>query len=58
MPEYVASLARRAGADQVEIKVQREDQSVPVRMGWGDELYLETRLTFTAVGRPGSVQNG
>ena len=44
--------ARRAGADQVEIKYQREDLVVPVQGRWGDELWLETILAFTAVGRP------
>ncbi|MFZ5918835.1 MAG: hydantoinase/oxoprolinase N-terminal domain-containing protein [Chloroflexota bacterium] len=53
--ERVVALARQAGAHQVELKFKRVDQNVPVRTGWGQELYLGSQLTFTAVGRPGSV---
>lgn len=49
---YAETLARRAGADQVETLVTREDQLVPVALGWGQEVYLGTELTCTAVGRP------
>lgn len=45
--------ARQAGADQVEIQVSREDRRAPVAGGWGREIFLETILLFTAVGRPG-----
>jgi N-methylhydantoinase A/oxoprolinase/acetone carboxylase beta subunit len=46
------SLARRAGADQVEMRMTRVDKNAPVKGEWGQKLYLGTRLTFTAVGRP------
>ena len=49
---YLAERARQAGADHVEVKVQREDQIVPIAPNWGGEIYLGTQLTFTAVGRP------
>ncbi|MFC2015933.1 hydantoinase/oxoprolinase N-terminal domain-containing protein [Chloroflexota bacterium] len=52
MQTWMETLARQAGADQVEVQMKRHDSSVQVRMGWGDELYLGTELTFTAVGRP------
>jgi len=44
--------ARRAGADQVEIQVLRQDRTGPVGGGWGRRIYLGTELVFTAVGRP------
>jgi N-methylhydantoinase A/oxoprolinase/acetone carboxylase beta subunit len=44
--------AHRAGADQVEVKITREDRYAPIRGGWGDEIFLETELVLTAVGRP------
>ena len=53
VPPQLEALARQAGADQVEVQTGRVDQSVPVQAGWGQEIYLGTRLTFTAVGRPG-----
>ena len=49
---YLETLARQAGATQMEIKMLRQDQTAPVRGGWGSEIFLETELTFTAVGRP------
>ena len=52
VPERLRALARQAGADQVEVKVERVDRRAPVRMGWGEEIYLGTDLMFTAVGRP------
>jgi N-methylhydantoinase A/oxoprolinase/acetone carboxylase beta subunit len=50
--EYLAERTRQAGADHVEVKVQREDQIAPIAANWGGEIYLGTQLTFTAVGRP------
>ncbi|MGD2143311.1 MAG: hydantoinase/oxoprolinase family protein [Anaerolineae bacterium] len=43
------TMARAAGADQIEVRVEREDKTAPVR---GDHIYLGTEVTFTAVGRP------
>lgn len=51
MPEVLA-LARKAGADDVQVRMTREDQYVPTPGGWADQIYLGTDLTFTAVGRP------
>ncbi len=50
--DYLAERTRQAGADHVEVKVQREDQIAPIAPNWGGEIYLGTQLTFTAVGRP------
>ena len=44
--------ARQAGAEQIEVKMIRSDNMLPVALGWGQSVYLGTDLTFTAVGRP------
>ncbi|NLF00126.1 MAG: hydantoinase/oxoprolinase family protein [Anaerolineales bacterium] len=49
---YAEALARQAGAGQVEVNITRTDREVPVALGWGQEIYLDTELTFTAMGRP------
>lgn len=54
MPDHLESLARQAGADHVQVKMVRQDDIVPVKQG--GKLYLGTKLTFTAVGRPGLAQ--
>jgi N-methylhydantoinase A/oxoprolinase/acetone carboxylase beta subunit len=51
LPE-VAALAHKAGADEVEVHMVREDHRVPVKGGWSEQIYLSTDLVFTAVGRP------
>lgn len=48
----VQALARRAGADQVEVQMIRVDRTAPVKGEWGQEIYLSTELLFTATGRP------
>jgi hypothetical protein len=45
--------ARQAGADQIELRLERTDRSSPVPYGGAQEIYVETVLDFTAVGRPG-----
>jgi N-methylhydantoinase A/oxoprolinase/acetone carboxylase beta subunit len=52
VPPHLRALAREAGATQVEVKMVRRDLSAPVRGGWAEEIFLESELTFTAVGRP------
>jgi N-methylhydantoinase A/oxoprolinase/acetone carboxylase beta subunit len=52
MEPWMETQARRAGAAQIEVQMTRKDNEVPVKMGWGDQLYLGTELTFAAVGRP------
>jgi len=46
------SLALAAGADDVRLDVQRRDHRAPVGDGWGDDLYIGTDVTVTAIGRP------
>ncbi len=48
----VSEAARRAGAQEITVTVERHDQSAPVAYGWGDEVYLQSLLTVTATGRP------
>jgi N-methylhydantoinase A/oxoprolinase/acetone carboxylase beta subunit len=50
MTRRAEAMAREAGAHHIEVRVEREDRTAPVR---GDRLYLGTEMTFTAVGRPG-----
>jgi N-methylhydantoinase A/oxoprolinase/acetone carboxylase beta subunit len=49
MRAQVERMAQQAGAHHIEVRVEREDKTAPVR---GDRLYLGTEMTFTAVGRP------
>jgi N-methylhydantoinase A/oxoprolinase/acetone carboxylase beta subunit len=55
MDSWITSQARQAGAAQVEVQMNRMDREVLVRSGWGDQIYLGTELTFTAVGRPSAA---
>ena len=57
VPDQLERLARQAGADQLEVRMERVDRNVPVGAGWEEEIYLGTRLTFTAVGRPRTAQS-
>jgi len=57
VPDRLRMLAREAGADHVELRTNRVDERAPVRASWGQEIYLGTRLTFTAVGRPRSARS-
>jgi hypothetical protein len=52
VPGHLGQLALHAGAEQVEIKLDRKDRTAPVKGGWGSEVLLNIELTFTAVGRP------
>lgn len=53
----VTAQARQAGADQIEVRMTRQDHYAPTRGSAGSEIYLGTELTFTAVGRP-SIRPG
>jgi len=44
--------ALRAGADDIQIHVERQDHSAPVSSEWGEEVYLHTEMEITAIGRP------
>jgi N-methylhydantoinase A/oxoprolinase/acetone carboxylase beta subunit len=52
MPPQLETLARHAGADQVELSETCENITAPIGADYGQEVYLETRLIFTAAGRP------
>jgi hypothetical protein len=52
MYPWVESMALQAGAEHVEVQMDRQDSDVLVQTGWGDRIYLGTELIFTAVGRP------
>jgi hypothetical protein len=53
MPIQLEALAQQVGADRVQVHMTRVDHVAPVKAGWGQTVYLDTELTFTAVGRPG-----
>ena len=44
--------ARLAGAQDIRLQVDRQDRSAPVAEEWGDQLFLESHILVTAVGRP------
>ncbi|MCO6451855.1 MAG: hydantoinase/oxoprolinase family protein [Caldilineales bacterium] len=52
MEPLMLGLAAQAGATQASVKMAREDFTIPVAESWGDELWIETVLTFSAGGRP------
>ena len=52
IPDQLVELAHQAGAEHVEVKIARSDHAVPVREQTGQMIFLETALTYTAVGRP------
>jgi len=49
MTPRVEAIAREAGARQIEVRIEREDKTAPVR---GNRIYLGTEIRFTATGRP------
>lgn len=55
MPGRLRASCLEAGAEQVEVRLTRRDHSVPVGSGGDGEVFVETELVFTAVGRPGLV---
>jgi N-methylhydantoinase A/oxoprolinase/acetone carboxylase beta subunit len=58
IPDQLRDRARRAGADQVEVHMERADRIAPVDIEWGQDLFVETELTFVAVGRPSLARGG
>ena len=53
---YLEERTQEAGADHVEVMMNRRDQRVPTGPGAVDDLCLGTELHFTATGRPGLAQ--
>ncbi len=52
LPPLVESLARQAGAEQVEVRITRADHTAPVKGAAHRAIYLGSELTFVAAGRP------
>jgi len=44
--------ARRAGADDIDLHVERHDRIVAGREGSAEEIFIDTEIIATAVGRP------
>ena len=57
VPEMLRAQAEEAGAHDVEVHLERVDRKAPVRLQVGEEVYVETELTFTAVGRPSPARS-
>jgi N-methylhydantoinase A/oxoprolinase/acetone carboxylase beta subunit len=53
---YVTEVARKkavaAGADEIEMKVDRDDKVGHLGKSWGTGIMLETKVTATAIGKP------
>lgn len=58
IPEQLRAVAREVGAEHIDVQMDREDRVAPVPIGWGREVYVETELNFTAVGRPALNEPG
>ena len=58
IPEQLRAVAREVGAEHIDVQMDREDRVAPVPVGWGREVYVETELNFTAVGRPALNEPG
>lgn len=52
LPSLAESLARQAGAEQVEVRGTRADHTAPVKGAPHQAIYLGSELTFVAAGRP------
>lgn len=54
--EYAGSLAKagaeRRGGEEIAVTIEREEQALPLRAGWGDRVLIEVRIRATAVGKP------
>lgn len=50
--EIAIAGARRAGAENIRVQVDRRDHTAPVATGWGQDIFLQTEITITATGRP------
>ncbi|WP_028306663.1 hydantoinase/oxoprolinase family protein [Desulfitibacter alkalitolerans] len=44
--------AKKAGAGEIEIFSERKDVYGKIAANWADEVYVETRMVVTAIGRP------
>jgi N-methylhydantoinase A/oxoprolinase/acetone carboxylase beta subunit len=57
--EHVSTTACRkaesSGGTRIEVTVAREEFSAPLDKGWGDSVFIERRVSATAVGVPSSI---
>ena len=57
--EHVSATVRRkaesSGGTRIEVTVAREELSVPLHKGWGDSVFIERKVSATAVGVPSSI---
>ena len=53
MTPRIEAIARQAGAERTEVEMIRKDHRGKLAAGWTQEIFLDTELLFTAVGRPG-----
>lgn len=58
MPPRLEASAQEAGAEHVEINMERHDQWVSTGRDTVEDLYLSSELMFTAIGRPGLARKG
>lgn len=54
--ELARSAIARQHAVDVHVTTRRQDRYGAIRDGWGEDIFLETRLTSTAVGKPEILQ--
>ncbi len=54
--EHIRNIAKRRaeerGGREIEVSVTREDLTIPLASGWGDQVFLEIKLMATASGLP------
>lgn len=58
IPDLLRERMLEAGAEDVEIRVARDDNTAPLKGGWGQRALIETELLFTAVGTPATSGPG
>jgi N-methylhydantoinase A/oxoprolinase/acetone carboxylase beta subunit len=56
VPPRLREITLEAGARQVEIRAERTDHTGPIKEKINDSVFLESILTFTAVGRPATTK--
>ncbi|MCJ7550333.1 MAG: hydantoinase/oxoprolinase family protein [Anaerolineae bacterium] len=56
VPPLIRRVAEEAGANHVEVNLQRTDHTGPIREKIDDSIFLESVLEFTAVGRPATAE--
>lgn len=52
VPPFLEARMHEAGADEIEVKMARDDHMAALAYGWGETVLVETQLLFTATGKP------